>query len=296
MAIAPPSGAPTSALPHDSAESAFSAQAALPSAAAAPGASWFAPLLAAQAVGSGDALGTPSGFAVPAAADMMPMLRALMLRGMPSIADGSGSDEDDDEIEEHARAAGRRSAAERLAASAAGPASAGGSAPRGLGAMFDLARAQQGLTLEQIIERLSSVEETRPVSAAFLADLLAKERDVAPDDFYDIMLAVEGLKRVFRVVPAAFGPSPYPGRGTDTGDADAGTGAGAGAEPTADGSSRLVTLPCTHRFHPACIKPWLLKQHTCPLCRFELPRRERAAKQRRPANEDLEAYRRDMFV
>jgi len=81
-----------------------------------------------------------------------------------------------------------------------------------------------------------------------------------------------------------------------TAAAGAGAGAGAGAEPTADGSSRLVTLPCTHRFHPACIKPWLLKQHTCPLCRFELPRRERAAKQRRPANEDLEAYRRDMFV
>lgn len=38
--------------------------------------------------------------------------------------------------------------------------------------------------------------------------------------------------------------------------------------------SRIVTLPCLHRFHEACVTPWLSKQNKCPSCRtaVQLPR------------------------
>lgn len=32
-----------------------------------------------------------------------------------------------------------------------------------------------------------------------------------------------------------------------------------------------VELPCKHRFHEECIKPWLDSNNTCPTCRYKLP-------------------------
>lgn len=37
----------------------------------------------------------------------------------------------------------------------------------------------------------------------------------------------------------------------------------------------VTSLPCKHRFHRACVVPWLEKHHTCPTCRFELPKAAR---------------------
>lgn len=33
----------------------------------------------------------------------------------------------------------------------------------------------------------------------------------------------------------------------------------------------LIRLPCNHRFHVQCVKPWLVENQTCPSCRTELP-------------------------
>ena len=33
-------------------------------------------------------------------------------------------------------------------------------------------------------------------------------------------------------------------------------------------------MPCGHIYHPDCLKPWLEKNNTCPVCRFDLPLEE----------------------
>ncbi|CAI9777261.1 unnamed protein product [Fraxinus pennsylvanica] len=34
--------------------------------------------------------------------------------------------------------------------------------------------------------------------------------------------------------------------------------------------SEVTCMPCSHSFHCNCIDKWLRKNHTCPLCRFEM--------------------------
>ncbi|KAI7348421.1 hypothetical protein KC320_g6628 [Hortaea werneckii] len=46
-------------------------------------------------------------------------------------------------------------------------------------------------------------------------------------------------------------------------------------------------LPCNHRFHPACIDPWLLNvSGTCPLCRIDLRPQETEGEQEGEVDED----------
>jgi hypothetical protein len=45
----------------------------------------------------------------------------------------------------------------------------------------------------------------------------------------------------------------------------------------------IVKLPgCGHAYHDVCVLSWLEKQHTCPLCRLEMPKREADAGSSRP--------------
>ncbi|KAK1427272.1 hypothetical protein QVD17_15955 [Tagetes erecta] len=34
-----------------------------------------------------------------------------------------------------------------------------------------------------------------------------------------------------------------------------------------ESNERLGVLECKHRFHPTCIKEWLMRQNVCPLCK-----------------------------
>lgn len=45
------------------------------------------------------------------------------------------------------------------------------------------------------------------------------------------------------------------------------------ADDEVEGQRRELwkTLICQHKFHPACIDPWLIQHHTCPICRCEQP-------------------------
>lgn len=36
-------------------------------------------------------------------------------------------------------------------------------------------------------------------------------------------------------------------------------------------SQRVLTLPCAHALHESCALAWLVRRHTCPVCRHALP-------------------------
>lgn len=40
-------------------------------------------------------------------------------------------------------------------------------------------------------------------------------------------------------------------------------------------NTKGMFMPCGHIYHPECLKPWLEKNNTCPVCRFELPLEEK---------------------
>ncbi|KAK7311034.1 hypothetical protein RJT34_08900 [Clitoria ternatea] len=35
-------------------------------------------------------------------------------------------------------------------------------------------------------------------------------------------------------------------------------------------NDKMQELPCKHKFHPPCLKPWLDEHNSCPICRYEL--------------------------
>ena len=74
------------------------------------------------------------------------------------------------------------------------------------------------------------------------------------------------------------------------GDAGADAGAASSTSPGADGangarsrstvslrSATLLTLPCGHTFHEACINEWASRERTCPICRADIPSRDEPA-------------------
>ncbi|KAG6469960.1 hypothetical protein ZIOFF_070899 [Zingiber officinale] len=39
-------------------------------------------------------------------------------------------------------------------------------------------------------------------------------------------------------------------------------------------TTRVLAMPCGHLFHAACLKKWLVRNCSCPLCRFSLLQEE----------------------
>ncbi|KAF2893315.1 hypothetical protein ILUMI_12871 [Ignelater luminosus] len=68
-------------------------------------------------------------------------------------------------------------------------------------------------------------------------------------------------------------------------------------------AENIKIMPCKHKFHSACIKAWLAKTNSCPLCRYELPTNdeyyEAYRKEKKRAKErasDIENLHNSMFT
>lgn len=64
----------------------------------------------------------------------------------------------------------------------------------------------------------------------------------------------------------------------------------------------VMIMPCKHNFHPKCLKSWLEKTNSCPVCRYELEtdneeyenyKKEKKRKQQREY--ELETLHNSMF-
>ena len=114
--------------------------------------------------------------------------------------------------------------------------------------------------LEQILGRL--LESYVPTSTPAHPDVVAALPCVRPD----AATAKDGC-------PVCLGGF------ARAGDEDCEGGEGRGGtegEPAGgpSGEEEVLQLPCGHCFHGGCIRPWLLENNTCPVCRHELPGEE----------------------
>ena len=117
-----------------------------------------------------------------------------------------------------------------------------------------------GAVLEQILGRL--LESYVPTSTPAHPDVVAALPCVRPD----AATAKDGC-------PVCLGGF------ARAGDEDCEGGEGRGGtegEPAGgpSGEEEVLQLPCGHCFHGGCIRPWLLENNTCPVCRHELPGEE----------------------
>ncbi len=61
------------------------------------------------------------------------------------------------------------------------------------------------------------------------------------------------------------------------------------------GKTKAASLPCGHKFHSGCIRPWLKRQHVCPMCRLELPMESKDGSRSESVRFDQQRLLADMY-